>query len=124
MEILDDARKVFGMPSLKAIKIEKEREESDEEEEEEQRVKENQRVMWDQAEIEALCNLFEGHMASFKGKKPPVGFISTILRDKKETEGKLLIKKRTNSEKNTGQYLSIIETTLMDEPVLRWRRIK
>ena len=32
MEILDDARKVFGMPSLKAIKIEKEREESDEEE--------------------------------------------------------------------------------------------
>ena len=83
------------MPSLKAIKIEQDREESEEEEEEEQRVRESQRVMWDQEETEALRKLFEGHMASFKGRKPPVGFISSLLRDKKETEErKLLINKK------------------------------
>ena len=82
------------MPSLKAIKIEQDREES-EEEEEEQGVRESQRVMWDQEETEALHKLFEGHMASFKSRKPPVGFISSLLRDKKETEeGKLLLNKK------------------------------
>lgn len=100
------------MPSLKAIKIEQDREES-EEEEEEQGVRESQRVMWDQEETEALRKLFEGHMASFKGRKPPVDFISSVLRDKKETGGEALDKQKgTNSQKNSGQYLQIIETTL------------
>ena len=60
--------------------------------------------MWDQEETEALRKLFEGHMA---GRKPPVGFISSLLRDKKETEeGKALVKQKgTNSQKNSGQYV-------------------
>ena len=42
-----------------------------------------------------MWKLFQGLMSSFKGKKPPVGFISKLLKDKKETEeGKILIGKR------------------------------
>ena len=53
-------------------------------------------------------------MSVFKGKKPPVGFISKLLKDKKEMEeGKILIgKKGLTAKKFRTIYIQTIKRSL------------
>ena len=73
MGILDEARKVLGMLSIKVVHVEEDRDESKEEEEEEGEEEEekeegickSQRLRWSEKETEAVWKLFQGHMSVF-----------------------------------------------------------
>ncbi|XP_019859192.1 PREDICTED: uncharacterized protein LOC109587395 [Amphimedon queenslandica] len=96
-ETIDQAREVFGIPSIKPIlKI-------DQADVGVPRLliddgmevaAKTDRVTWSAEEREALKTLFRSTPRQFNGKKPPVGYISTVLKENKHTDaGKLLISK-------------------------------
>ena len=107
---IETARKVLGMASLKHVEV---REVSAEPGPGPVQGITSTRLTWSQQERDSLRELFEDCIQRFGGRKPPIGFISQVLKDKKDTEaGRTIIEKNgLTAKKIQDNILRLISKT-------------
>ena len=107
LSAIETAREVLRMASLKHIEV---REEVSTEPGSEAIT--STRLTWSPQEKDALRELFQECIPSFGGRKPPIGYISQVLKDNKDTAtGKTIIAKNGLTAKKIQDNIVIKNIT-------------
>ena len=92
LSAIETAREVLGMASLKHVEVREEV--STEPGPGPVEASTATRLTWSPQKRDALRELFQESIPSFGGRKPPIGYISQVLKDNKDsTAGKTIIGK-------------------------------